>query len=204
MIRYGTVDRDYGMRLATCDPSADGPIYMLNLMKYRSQADYGTGAGPDVTGREADDLYAPTDVFAVIGASVVFMAEVLDASEDWNRVAVARYPTRRAFIEMQSRKDFQKKHVHKEAGMDHTIVMGTVPVADLPARAKPNRVVLEVWKGDAPSMHGTAFTVQGTIVGDGRSWDGATFRAAEDDVDVTNSSNTHQLLVLQPVVDRWH
>ena len=135
MPRYGTIDRDYGMRLANCDPATDGPIYMLNLMKYRDAADYGgKGGDASVSGREADDRYAPVDVLAAIGAKVCFTAEVLDASDDWDRVAVVRYPTRRAFIEMQSRKDFQEKHVHKEAGMHHTIVMATLPVGDLPAR----------------------------------------------------------------------
>jgi len=41
--RYGTVDRDYGMRLATTPRSEDGPIWMVNLMAYRKVADYGVG-----------------------------------------------------------------------------------------------------------------------------------------------------------------
>src|SRR4051812_33856381 len=118
MPRYGTVDQDYGLRLATCEPDADGPVYMLNLMKYREQADYREGGEAGVTGREADDRYTPTDVLALIGAHVVFAAEVLEASEDWDRVGIVCYPTRRAFIEMQSRDDFRAKHKHKDAGMD--------------------------------------------------------------------------------------
>ena len=31
--RYGTVDKEYGMRLATTPPDADGPVWMVNLMK---------------------------------------------------------------------------------------------------------------------------------------------------------------------------
>ena len=210
MPRYGTIDRDYGMRLATCDPATDGPIYMLNLMKYRDAADYGGMAGDaGVSGREADDRYAPVDVLAAIGAKVCFTAEVLDASDDWDRVAVVRYPTRRAFIEMQSRKDFQEKHVHKEAGMHHTIVMATLPVGDLPARARPGRVLLEVWAGDAPPslQRGAAvtFDVEGTIIGDGRTWTSARYTPLADDADVDLSAPTahHQVLVLEPTIDRW-
>jgi len=33
--RYGTVDRQYATRLATTAPEFDGPIWMVNLMKYR-------------------------------------------------------------------------------------------------------------------------------------------------------------------------
>jgi hypothetical protein len=201
MPRYGTVDRDYGIRLARCEPDEDGPIYMLNLMKYRDEADYG-GTEVGVSGREADDRYAPVDVLTKIGAKVVFTAEVLDASEDWDRVAIVCYPTRRSFIEMQSRKDFQEKHVHKEAGMDHTIVMGTLPVAELPGRNKPNRMLLDVWLGDTPPGDGAAFSVEGTILGDGRTWSGARFRSLDGSPDVSGTA-AHQVLVLQPMIERW-
>ena len=214
MPSYGTVDHDYGMRLATCDPAADGAIYMLNLMKYRDEAHYGPDGHGGVSGREADDRYAPFDVLAAIGAAVCFTADVLEASEDWDRVGVVRYPTRRAFIEMQSRQDFQEKHVHKEAGMDHTIVMTTLPVAALPGKAKPRRILLEVWAGDAPPSVGAerattsdvaTFAVEGTIVGDGRAWSGARYTTLDTDADVRLAGATpaHQVLLLQPVIDRW-
>jgi hypothetical protein len=204
MPRYGTVDREYGKRLAFCDPAEDGPVHMLNLMKYKGEAEYGDAGEKGVTGREADDRYAPVDVLAEIGAVITFTAEVLEASEDWDRVAVVKYPTRKAFIDMQSRRDFQDKHVHKEAGMDHTIVMGTLPTGELPGRTKPGRVLLEVWSGDRPAGDGAEFRVEGTIVGDGRRWDGARYRVVADDevVDLT-PSDTHQRLLLQPMIERW-
>jgi len=212
MPRYGTIDHTYGAHLATCDPAADGPIYMLNLMKYRAVADYtGPDAGDEeISGREADDRYSPVDVLHDIGAAITMSADVVDATEDWDRVAVVRYPTRRSFIEMQSRRDFQEKHTHKDAGMDHTIVMGTVPASDLPARAKPGRVLLEVWRGDAPPplvAHSGAgrFDVEGTIIGDGRVWSGARWTPIAEGIDVAlpPGSAEHQVLVLQPGIDRW-
>jgi hypothetical protein len=212
MPRYGTVDRTYGAHLATCDPSADGPIYMLNLMKYRAVADYdGTSGAPAtaISGREADDIYAPVDVLHDIGAAITLSADVLAATEDWDRVAVVRYATRRSFIEMQSRRDFQERHTHKDAGMDHTIVMGTVPAGGLPSRAKPDRLLLEVWHGAAPSplVAGSAgtFEVEGTIVGDGRAWTGARWTpiAGGTDVVLPDASPEHQVLVLRPGIDRW-
>ena len=209
MPRYGTVDRDYGMRLATCEPEADGAVHMVNLMKDRTEADYGAGGQAGVSGREADDRYAPVDVLAAIGASVCFAGDVLAASEDWDRIGVVRYPTRRSFIEMQSRKDFQDKHVHKEAGMDHTIVMGTLPADGLPPPAGPARVLLEVWACDPPPLvPGTtpvAFDVEGTIIGDGRSWSGVRWSALPDGVepDVAAGGADHQLIVVRPTIERW-
>lgn len=128
---YGQVDREYGIRLATIPPDEDGPIWMVNLMSYRDQAVY-DGTESAVTGREADDRYAPVDVLADIGAEVAFVADVEDQllgeSPRWDRIGVVRYPTRRSFIEMQSRPDFRAKHVHKEAGMAETIVVGGTPI----------------------------------------------------------------------------
>lgn len=137
---YGTPDRDYAKRLATTPPDDDGPILMVNLMKYRERAAYGDGSDGGATGREADDRYAPTDVLADIGARVLLFADVdtqlLGAEPRWDRVGCVLYPTRRSFIEMQSRPDFQERHVHKEAGMDATIVMGCLPI-DTPGLAEP-------------------------------------------------------------------
>ncbi len=129
---YGQVDVDYALRLATVEPDADGPIWMVNLMAYKDRAVY-DGAESDVSGREADDRYAPVDVLAELGAQVAFVADVEDQllgdSPRWDRIGVVRYPTRRSFIEMQSRPDFKAKHVHKEAGMAETIVAGCTPIA---------------------------------------------------------------------------
>ena len=141
-IRYGQVDRQYGMRLATTAPEDDGPIWMINLMHYRQKADYADGRQADISGREADDLYAPLGPLKAIGAQVVFAADVdtqfLNDEPKWDRVAIVKYPTRRSFIEMQTRKDFQELHHHKDAGMAKTIVCGCLPMplpGDVPGLA---------------------------------------------------------------------
>lgn len=50
---YGTPDREYAMRLATTRPDDDGPILMVNLMKYRERAAYGDGTDGGATSRVA-------------------------------------------------------------------------------------------------------------------------------------------------------
>ena len=130
---YGTVDREYGMRLATTAPDKDGPVWMVNLMSYHEVAQYADGRDDAISGREADERYSPFDVLSKIGAQPVFVADVdtqlLGDSPKWDRVATVKYPTRRSFVEMQSRPDFQEKHVHKAAGMAETIVMACLPIA---------------------------------------------------------------------------
>jgi len=213
MPRYGRIDRAYGLKLATTPSDEDGPIWMVNLMKYRETADYADGRETSISGREADDIYAPLDVLSEIGAEVVFAADVdqqlLGDAPKWDRVAIVKYPTRRSFIDMQSRPDFQDKHVHKEAGMEVTIVSGCRPiptpqgdsvdwseVAHPPTAEDGPVVVIHVLKFDEASAaevtpdemvayqnaaaavavpHGVRingwFAVEGTILGDGRSWD---------------------------------
>jgi hypothetical protein len=135
---YGAIDRDYARQLATTHAQDDGPIWMVNLMRYRERARYDDGSDAGRSGREADDAYAPFDILSDIGAEITFVADVevqaLGAGPAWDRIAVVRYPTRRSFIEMQSRPDFTQRHTHKEAGMASTIVMGCTPfsVPDMP------------------------------------------------------------------------
>ena len=133
---YGTIDQDYAVRLATTPPDEDGPVWMVNLMRYKDRAEYADGRESTATGREADDEYAPIGPLAAVGAEIVFVADVEDQllgdEPRWDRIGVVRYPTRAAFIEMQRREDFQRAHEHKEAGMAETIVIGCRPLS-LPA-----------------------------------------------------------------------
>lgn len=140
-VRYGQINREYGMKLATTPPEEDGPIWMVNLMSYREKPDYADGRASDISGKEADDRYAPLGPLKAIGAEPVLLADVdtqfLNDSPRWDRVGIVKYPSRRSFLEMQSRKDFKELHAHEEAGMDVTIVAGCIPmpVPALPADA---------------------------------------------------------------------
>ncbi len=134
---YGQPNLAYAMRLATTPPEDDGPILMVNLMKYRDRAEYADGTDHGISGRQADDLYSPIDVLSDIGAQVLFFGDVdtqLIGEPAWDRIGCVLYPARRSFMEMQMRRDFQEKHEHKAAGMAETIVMGCVPI-EMPALA---------------------------------------------------------------------
>lgn len=132
-VRYGTVDPEAYDMLRSFPPDEDGPVWMINLMRYRDRADYADGRSSELSGQEADDLYAPLDTLADLGAEVVLFGEVEDQllgdGPKWDRVAVVKYPTHRSFVEMQSRPDFQAHHVHKDAGMEATFIIAGQPFA---------------------------------------------------------------------------
>ena len=181
---FGTIDTGTAVRWLHLAPVEDGAVWMLNLMKYKPVADYGDGTTSTISGREADDIYAPTAVLDDLGATVPLFGDVTRQMTDdvaWERIGMVRYPSRASFFAMQNRDDFQKQYVHKEAGMETTIVMGCVPisVAD-PAVAGSGPVVLRVRRfaggaGPGPDPDGVEpvahFRVDGVILGDGRVWD---------------------------------
>lgn len=59
--------------MAATPPAEDGPVCMVNLMKYRAVADNAGGNPAGRSGREADDEYAPTAILRDIGAPIVFL-----------------------------------------------------------------------------------------------------------------------------------
>ncbi len=190
-MRYGTINFEYAADLSTREPADDGPVYMVNFMKYRESADYDGVKGADqtapagISGEQADDLYNPTEVLHKIGAEVAFFGPVVAQGSDgeWDRMGIVRYASRRSFMEMQSRRDFKEKHVHKEAGMLYTIVMGTTPLTDHVPIERANHVVFELTASPQtgePDSRTARLNVEGTIMGDGRVWGELTMRWVDE------------------------
>ena len=106
-----------------------GPFYMLNLIRYREQAEYRDGRETELTGREANALYSPAEFLAAIGAGPVFSTTVdnqIDGDDYiWDDVAIVEYPCPVAFFAMLAHPDFQARAIHKDAGVEKTIVMVT-------------------------------------------------------------------------------
>jgi hypothetical protein len=192
---------------------SDGPMWALNLMKYKPVADYGDADGEQISGLEADDRYSPVDELASVGARVVLMAPVEHQlrgdGTTWDRIAIALYPRRMAMVEMNQKKEFQETHVHKEAGMDFTIVMGTFPPEAgfdsdpvLSAVFADKRLLLQVVAdADAPDLADEiesqrigAFDVEDVIIGDARKFGQARW-------DVISEATATELAEQAPVAD---
>lgn len=106
-----------------------GPFYMVNLIRFRDRAVYADGRQTDFTGREADALYSPTEFIEAIGARVVFLGEVeettLGEEGAWDVVAIVEYPCPLALFAMVTHPGFRARSVHKDAGLEASIVMVT-------------------------------------------------------------------------------
>lgn len=130
---FGQINPEQMARML--NPAEDGPFYMINLIQFREKAVYPDGRETDLTGQEANSLYSPIDILEEIGAEPVFMAQVekmrLGDGTKWDLVAIVRYPSRRAFVQMTQRPDFQARSIHKDAGVGKTIVMVS-HLVDLP------------------------------------------------------------------------
>ena len=208
---YGKADVGYAVKMMKMTPEEDGPVFMVNFMHYKNEADYGDSGEKGVSGKEADDRYSPVDVLGQIGAYVAFHGDVVAQSGSmtppWDRIGVVCYATRKSFMDMQTRKDFQEKHVHKAAGMDKTFVIGSLPrdgaepgdyrskksergvVAVSAHKALDGTSVAELIAALGASRSiasangcssGQWYDVEGTIMGDGRSWDVICFDAFPD------------------------
>ena len=215
---FGTVNTETAGRWLHLAPEEDGAVWMLNLMKYKPVADYGDAGGPAISGKEADDIYAPTAVLADLGATVALFGDVAHQVSDdvaWERIGIVRYPSRALFFAMQNRDDFQKQYVHKQAGMETTIVMGCTPqsTAD-PAEAGSGPVVMRVRRfveGATPAADPDGvvpvarMAVDGVIIGDGRVWDDVCFdrvdEAALPHLADTEGVAEQVVVVVQPLIE---
>lgn len=205
---YGVVDAAYGDRLGSSQD--EGPIYMLSLMKYRTESDVPRGWGFGVIGRAEGERFAPPiPLLTAVGALLCFVADVVASTGDWDRVAVVGYPARRSFLDLASREEFRAWRARKGASLERTTVLGTLPVWDLPREASSRRVVLEIWDGPEPARVADGdiceFNVEGTVIGDGRPWSGARYTAidAGTPLPLQPLRPDYQALLLQPRIERW-
>jgi uncharacterized protein (DUF1330 family) len=107
----GWVHSDAEALAAMADGDQDEPVVMLNLLRYRDQAESGFGVD-GLSGREAYGVYGQR--FAALhpkyGGEPVWMGRAhhcLIGPEEWDLVILVRYPTRRQFVAMFDDPDYQ-------------------------------------------------------------------------------------------------
>lgn len=117
-------------------PGPAGPIFMINLLKFRDRAVYDDGRACDLSGRDAYMIYgrAVTELLPKFGGRALFAGDVTHLTlgiveELWDEVAVASYPDRAALVAMSMSDEWREIAVHRTAGLAGQLNIETVASA---------------------------------------------------------------------------
>ena len=118
---------------AMYEPGPEGPVYMVNLLKFKEKAEYADGRETTLSGREAYDIYgqAVVKLLPKYGGIPLFAGKTTHLSlgqvEDlWDEVAIVSYPNRGALTAMSTGEDWSEIAVHREAGLAGQLNIETV------------------------------------------------------------------------------
>jgi uncharacterized protein (DUF1330 family) len=112
--------------------STEGPVLMVNLLKFREKAEYPDGRDPDVSGEEAYGRYAVEmrKLVEASGGRYVFGAKVEglllgEVESLWDTVGIVEYPSAKALLQIASTPEFQAIEVHRVAGLEGQLNLTT-------------------------------------------------------------------------------
>jgi uncharacterized protein (DUF1330 family) len=114
--------------------SADGPVVMLNLNRYRERAQYEgkvpDGLEGDVSGHEAYLRYGVVAVAALarVGGAVLWQADakltaVGDETDRYDEVVAVWYPSFAAFVKLVADPEILAARAHRTAGLERAALI---------------------------------------------------------------------------------
>lgn len=131
----GSIDPTRDQVRALRDHGRDGPVVMLNLLKFRKIANYPADmAVPACSGEAAYARYQHAFTVAVGDISQadvlydgpceqVFIGQGGTPETDWDKVLIVRYPTRQHFLNMMADSAYREALVHRYAGLERTVLI---------------------------------------------------------------------------------
>jgi len=118
---------------AMMEKGPDGPIFMVNLLKFKDKAEYDDGRACDLSGRDAYMIYgrAVTELLPKFGGRGIFAGDVTflalgQVEELWDEVAIAMYPDRASMVRMSLSEEWREIAVHRSAGLKGQLNIETV------------------------------------------------------------------------------
>ena len=117
----------------------EGPVYMVNLVKYREKSLDGNGSGRDAYKRYAAVV---SPLLGTLGAVVIWVGSVdhLALHEggdvDWDVVQLVYYPSRDTFIEMVTSEEYLAANEHRANGTEKHLIFATTTLISNPFPAK--------------------------------------------------------------------
>jgi uncharacterized protein (DUF1330 family) len=112
-----------------------GPIVMLNLLKFKVKAQGEEGTGAEAYGRYGSSVVKMIEAF---GGKVLWSGRpesvlIGDSADEWDAVALVQYPSPKALFDMGLTSEYQEIHKHREAGLERTVLIACVPTTFLSA-----------------------------------------------------------------------
>lgn len=109
-----------------------GPVHMLNLVRFRKKASYPDGRV--ATGAEAYAAYGreSAPIFQRVGGKIVWSGDfrlmlIGPEEEYWDACFIAEYPSASAFVEMVKDPEYQKAVIHRQAAVEDSRLIRTSP-----------------------------------------------------------------------------
>jgi uncharacterized protein (DUF1330 family) len=105
--------------------AVEGPVFMVNLLRFREKAAYPDGRDSDISGQHAYQRYAVEMRKRVeaAGGRFVFSSNVAglligEVEELWDVVAIVEYPSSKALLQIASSPGFADIETHRLAGLE--------------------------------------------------------------------------------------
>jgi uncharacterized protein (DUF1330 family) len=119
-----------------------GPIQMINLLRFRAEADYPAdhaNASEGLSGETAYQRYMAGTAphIAAVGARVIWAGSpnlvlIGPSEERWDLAFIVEYPNVSAMLTMLGNPDYQKVAVHRTAALDDSRLIRCAP-REIPA-----------------------------------------------------------------------
>jgi uncharacterized protein (DUF1330 family) len=106
------------------------PVVMLNLLKFRAEAQYADDRPSDLTGREAYQLYgaAMQRIVEDNGGRVLFGGDIDsvvigEIADGWDTCVLVEYPSGAAFATIVTSPEVTEVGVHRAAGLEGQLLL---------------------------------------------------------------------------------
>jgi uncharacterized protein (DUF1330 family) len=106
----------------------NGPVVMVNLLRFKGESADGDGSGWDAYSRYSKAI---TPLLKGVGGTILWAGDVEGAAygdrnaERWEFVVLVRYPSRKAFLKMVTSPEYARANVHRENGVDDHVILAS-------------------------------------------------------------------------------
>jgi uncharacterized protein (DUF1330 family) len=111
---------------ALATTAAEGPVVMLNLVRFRERAADGEGTGRDAYHRYSRGFIP---LLKRCGGTILWAGDVTgvalgdDHADDWDYAVLVQYPDRQAFVDVMSSDEYAAINVHRRAGLARHVIL---------------------------------------------------------------------------------